>query len=262
MGLLTATKTKLSLVALGAISLFAFSVSAETLEKSFDVSPGGTLYLKTDVGSLEIETHDEDTVLLDFEARGDSAEEFELEYEVDGADVKIIGELEHRRGWNRDIRVKFNLTVPKTYNLDLNTSGGSIKIDDLVGFIDANTSGGKITVGNVHGRVDLHTSGGSIRTKAIHGPLDAHTSGGSINVTFAEQLSESATLNTSGGSITAYLVEDIKIDIDASTSGGRVRSQFEIDGRVKKQSVRGEINGGGPKLKLHTSGGSISIKSI
>lgn len=262
MGLLSTTKTTLSLAAIGAVSLLTFSANAELIEKTFNVSQGGTLYLKTDVGSLDIDTHDEDTILLEVETKGDAEDEFELSHEVDGADLKLIGELEHRRGWHRDLRVKFILTVPSTYNLDLNTSGGSIRIEDLVGNIDANTSGGSITVGKIHGRVDLHTSGGSIKTKEIHGPLDAHTSGGSINVTFAEQLSESAVLNTSGGSITAYLIEDIKVDIDASTSGGRVRSQFDVDGRVKKNSVRGEINGGGPKLKLHTSGGSISIKSI
>lgn len=264
MRLLPITKVKITLFVAYAFSLIALSAHAELTEKTFDVSKGGALYLKTDVGSLDIDTHDEDTVLLEVQTRGDDADKFELSYEVDGADLKVIGEVERSQGWgwNRDLQVKFLLTVPSDYNLDLNTSGGSIRIEDLVGNIDANTSGGSITVGKIHGRVDLHTSGGSIKTKAIHGPLDAHTSGGSINVTFAEQLSESAKLNTSGGSITAYLIEDIKIDIDASTSGGRVRSEFDVDGRVKKKSVRGEINGGGPKLKLHTSGGSISIKSL
>ena len=42
----------------------------------------------------------------------------------------------------------------------------------------------------------------------------------------------------------------------------RVKSDFEIDGKVKKMAVRGSINGGGPKLTLKTSGGSIKIKEI
>lgn len=253
---------KLASVAVVIGSLLSFNIHAEVIEKTFNVSSGGTLFLKTDMGSLEIDTHDEETVLLEVETKGDDSDEFELSHEVSGADLKIIGEVENKRGWRRDLRVRFTLTVPNNYNIDLNTSGGSIRIQDLAGNVDAHTSGGSITVGNIRGRVDLNTSGGSIKTKAIYGPLDAHTSGGSINVTFAEQLTESAELNTSGGSITAYLIEDIKIDINASTSGGRVRSEFDIEGRVKKQSVRGEINGGGPKLKLHTSGGSISVKAI
>lgn len=263
MSLLSISKAKTTL-AVGILSLMALSANAKVIEKTFDVAQGGSLYLKTDAGSLDIDTHDGDTVILEVQVRGDDEDKFQLEHEVDGSDLQIIGEVEKRSGWgwNRDLRVKFILTVPTNYNLDLNTSGGSIRIEDLIGNVDANTSGGSIIVGDIRGSVDLHTSGGSIKTKAIHGPLDAHTSGGSINVTFAEQLTENAELNTSGGSITAYLIDDIKVDISASTSGGRVRSEFDVDGRVKKQSIRGEINGGGPKLKLHTSGGSISIKSL
>ncbi|MDO6695812.1 hypothetical protein Q4574_21125 [Aliiglaciecola sp. 3_MG-2023] len=77
-----------------------------------------------------------------------------------------------------------------------------------------------------------------------------------------KQPNKDAELSTSGGSITAYLLDTLAIDIDASTSGGRVRSEFDVDGRVKKQSIRGEINGGGPTLELHTSGGSVSIKKL
>jgi hypothetical protein len=62
--------------------------------------------------------------------------------------------------------------------------------------------------------------------------------------------------------LTAYLAKGIAVDVDASTSGGRVRSEFDVDGRVKRTSIRGRINGGGPELKMKTSGGSVSIKEI
>lgn len=253
--------TFLSLVVFLTLSAQTF---AKQVEETFNVSPGGTLDLRTDAGKLIIKTHNSDTVLLEAEIEGKHSDNFELEYKVSGDDVIITGKLKKRQkwGWNSNLRATFEITVPESYNLELHTSGGSIDIADLNGNIDAHTSGGSIDVGNVTGKVDLHTSGGSITTEDINGPIDAHTSGGSIRTTFAQQLVEDAELNTSGGSITAYLVSDVKIDINASTSGGRVRSEFEIDGRVKKTSVKGEINGGGPKLKLHTSGGSISIKSL
>jgi carbon monoxide dehydrogenase subunit G len=117
-------------------------------------------------------------------------------------------------------------------------------------------------VGNIVGNVELHTSGGSINTDTVTGNLNAHTSGGSINVTIDKQPTEDAKFTTSGGSITAYLISDVQLNISASTSGGRVKSDFDIDGRVKKMSVKGSINGSGPKLTLKTSGGSIKIKEI
>lgn len=257
-------KTLISVLCLGLVLTLSTHASAKQIEESFNVSPGGTLELRTDVGRLIVKTHTQDTVLLEAEIDGKQSDEFKVEYKVKGDDVIITGKLEKRQkwGWNSNLRVIFEITVPEKYNLELHTSGGSIDIADLTGNIDADTSGGSISVGNITGKVELHTSGGSITTEDIFGPIDANTSGGSIRTTFAQQLTEDAELNTSGGSITAYLVSDIKIDINASTSGGRVRSEFDIDGRVKKTSVKGEINGGGPKLRLHTSGGSISIKSL
>jgi hypothetical protein len=69
-------------------------------------------------------------------------------------------------------------------------------------------------------------------------------------------------LTTSGGSVTAYLANDIAVDLDASTSGGRVKSDFMVVGKIKKTSIKGTINGGGPDLKLKTSGGSVRIKTL
>lgn len=246
------------------VLITSVAVSAETYTETFDVSSGGDLYLRTDAGRIAIDTHDGDTVMMEVMVRGGDADHFELSHDVDGDSVRIIGKVEGRKGWgwNRDLKVEFRVTVPEQYNLEMHTSGGSIDIEDLVGNVDAHTSGGSIDVGNITGDVKLKTSGGSIETDRIMGEIDAHTSGGSIRVTIAKQPTKDAELTTSGGSINAYIQEDIGLNIDASTSGGRVRSDFEVNGRVKKQSIRGEINGGGPTLELRTSGGSVSIKEL
>ncbi|MBU2876514.1 DUF4097 family beta strand repeat-containing protein [Aliiglaciecola lipolytica] len=253
----------LSLLSL-AVLLVSFNLSARTINQSIDAQSGGTLFIRTDVGRLIIDTHNQDTVLLEVDIDGDDANDLKVTQEAKGNTVNIIGKMNKLKkwGWNRDIRAEFRITVPKNFDLELHTSGGSIDIDDLVGDIDAHTSGGHINVGNITGDVVLKTSGGAIKSKEIHGAIDAHTSGGSIRVTMTKQPSEDAELSTSGGSVTAYLLDTIAIDIDASTSGGKVRSEFDVDGRVKKHSIRGEINGGGPTLELHSSGGSISIKKL
>ena len=245
---------------LAALTLLASSVvEAENIERQFEADPGDRLYLKTDAGSIDIDTHNRDEITVDVEISGRNADDFEVTFDETSKGLEIRGERDSANGWN-NLKVKFYVTVPKEYDVELMTAGGSIKIDDLIGNIDANTSGGSISIGDIEGDVNLHTSGGSIKTDAITGEIDAHTSGGSINVTFATQPKDDASLTTSGGSITAKLPADIQVDLDATTSGGRVRSEFDVDGRVKKQSIRGEINGGGPRLKLHTSGGSVRVE--
>lgn len=243
-------------------SAFSFTALADTVSQTYQVEPGETLYLKTDAGSINVETHNSDSVDIEVEIEGPDADEFTVRFEQTSDGVNIYGDKEHEGGWGwgNQLRVKYHLHVPENYNLDLNTAGGSIKVEDLNGNIEAQTSGGSIGLGDIVGNVDVHTSGGSIRVESVYGEIDANTSGGSIKVEFAKQITEDANLSTSGGSITAWLPDDIAIDLSASTSGGSVKTDFDVDGRVKKRSIRGEINGGGPELTLRTSGGSVKIK--
>lgn len=243
---------------LGAFSVFA---NADTLSQTYSVDAGETLYVKTDAGSINVQTHSSDTVDIEVEISGRDAEDFDVRFEQSSSGINVYGERDQNQGWgNYSVKVKFYFYVPEEFNMDLNTAGGSIKIEDLIGNIEAQTSGGSIALGDIVGDVDVHTSGGSIRVDSVYGEIDANTSGGSINVEFKKQITENAKLTTSGGSITATLPEDIELDISASTSGGRVSSEFDVDGRVKKQSIKGMINGGGPDLTLRTSGGSVKIK--
>ena len=236
---------------------------AKTVERTFSASPGGTLELDTQVGAIGIKTHDSDEILVKVYIDGENEDEFTLDFDHNGSDLKITGEREGKNWWGGNrIRVEFAITVPKEFDVDLHTAGGRIETDDLQGNVYARTSGGSISVGNIEGNVDLKTSGGSIRTEDIYGEIDADTSGGSINVTFAKQPTKDATLRTSGGSINAKFPANVQIDLDASTSGGRVSTEFNVDGRIKKRSIEGEINGGGPEISLHTSGGSVRVDKI
>lgn len=248
-----------------ALSLFATTLQAKTVEKTFDVSSGGLLKLETDVGALRIGTHDLNSVIVEVDIDGRDEDKFEVEFDNSGNDVTVTGtKTDKSRGsWNGNrLKVSYSIKVPKEYNLAVDTAGGSIKISDLTGSVDAHTSGGSITLGRVDGLVKIKTSGGSINVDEVTGTINAHTSGGSVNATISKQPTGDSKLTTSGGSITVYLAADIAVDLTAKTSGGRVRSDFDVDGSVKKKSIQGTINGGGPALVLKTSGGSVKVKSL
>ena len=139
----------------------------------------------------------------------------------------------------------------------IRTSGGSIKVDSVSGDLWGRTSGGSIKLAAVAGEINVATSGGSIKVENVEGQIMAKTSGGSIKANFS-QLTAHSELHTSAGSITVSLADDIKADIDAR--GGSISSDFEIDGKKKaRRKLQGAINGGGPKLELHTSAGGVKI---
>jgi len=206
------------------------------------------------------------TVLIEVNINGRDEDKMKVDFKMKGNDVIITGDLE-RNGFSffnnhSRLKVKYTITVPEQYNLDLDTSGGSIDIDNLYGKIDAYTSGGSITLAHIHGDIDVKTSGGSIDVDDVTGKINAHTSGGSIRVKLFKSPTGDSKFSTSGGSIRAYLAKDIAVDLLAKTSGGRVSSELDVNGTIKKRRIEGSINGGGPELIFKTSGGSVRINEL
>jgi DUF4097 and DUF4098 domain-containing protein YvlB len=299
--------------------LFANCLSFGSVEdrvtKTFPVDPGGTLAIQCDIGSIAVRGEDIDSVEVEIvrEVRTTSEKraseilkDYDIQFDHQGDDVTIQAKYK-KKGlmgfWNnigKHLRVKFIIAVPSEYNVDLDTKGGSISVenirgevlshtsggslhfDGIDGSLSGETSGGSISIGEVIGRSDIRTSGGSIRIKRAEGPVDAHTSGGSITVEevrgtikahtsggsvkayLSQQPTSDCRLTTSGGSITVSLSEDIGLDVDAKTNGGRVHTDFpvSIQGEMSKNSLQAEVNGGGPELYLRTSGGSIYLKKF
>ena len=180
----------------------------------------------------------------------------------DGNRVMIRAEYKGEKlgGWfgpGNNLQVKFLITVPRKFDVDLKTGGGSIKVSELTGKLQAhtsggsldfekiegpvsgNTSGGSITLAGCKGNADLKTSGGSLYLSDIEGDADARTSGGLIH---AEKLTGKSVLKTSGGGIQ---VSGIKGQIDAHTSGGSITA-----------SLSGQPTG---DCSFKTSGGSVTV---
>lgn len=199
------------------------------------------------------------------------------------------------------VTVSFVVRVPKNYNLNLNTSGGDIDVASLTGNVhartsggdlkfariegdlDASTSGGDITLTEGTARAKLSTSGGDIEVDRAGGPtevstsggdielrsvaqlISASTSGGDVHAVITEPLKQDTELGTSGGDVVVTLVKGVGFQLDAHTSGGDVNAAgltITIDkGGTGKSRLVGAVNGGGPLLKLRSSGGDIRIST-
>jgi hypothetical protein len=132
----------------------------------------------------------------------------------------------------------------------------------MSGDLDASTSGGWISIDTASGRIKAHTSGGWITAHAISGPIDASTSGGGVTADLVAQPRAECRLYTSGGWINLSLPSDAHVDLDASTSGGGVTTDFPaaFADEHNHSTLRAPLNGGGPLVYLHTSGGWIHVK--
>lgn len=144
--------------------------------------------------------------------------------------------------------------------VNAHTSGGGVEARHLEGSAELSTSGGRIDITDSTGELDLNTSGGGIRIQNDDGRVHAHTSGGRIRAQLRSN--HGISLSTSGGSITLLLPENTQASIEAESSGGGVTSAFPLSSTqiAAGNHLRGTIGGGGARISLHTSGGSIRIE--
>jgi len=273
-------------------------------EKKFQVSPGGTLSVSTDAGSVRVTgtSLNEVSILVEMEGRQKDIDGFEIKAEQTSGGVEVKGNS-HTSGWKifraYDMDAKFTISVPRNYSLRLGTSGGDVEVRDIQGSVEGKTSGGDVRVGTVEGKMDLHTSGGNIHVESAKGNVRAETSGGDVHVTSvtgdvegetsggnvtvadvdgrvrAETSGGNVTVKvrggnkgvhaeTSGGNVEIHIAKTCAADIDASTSGGDVECDLPVTvaGKIKESSVKGTINGGGPLIYAHTSGGNVRIRPM
>jgi hypothetical protein len=270
----------------------------EYLEKSVPVSEGGTLYVNLDRGSVEVTSHDLPEVRVVASGRGWSAGMVHFSLMRHGRDVELDGDVDGwLAGWLFPMRVEVRAWVPRRYSVEITTRGGSIRVSEVGGSVAAQTSGGRVELNRIDGAALLRTSGGRILVEEVNGDVSARTSGGRIDVSFVNGDVEARTsggpievlgaagavdaktsggrivasfvddpagrLETSGGSIEVTFPEDARADLDAKTSGGRVRVDHEVafTRPARKHHFVGEINGGGMRLSLRTSGGSIHVRA-
>jgi len=232
------------------------------ITKTFTVKKGGTLRIYDIRGDVSVKTWAKNEVQVHeiikmdvyTEAEAKAAlERTKSSYEQSGDIIEIGGER-YGRDW---IKSNFKVTVPKVFNVDIQTRGGDLAVSQLKGDVDIKTSGGEITLNDIDGiveaktsggdievvnskkRVNLKTSGGDIKLVNIGGPLNAKTSGGDITLRGSEA---DADLHTSGGEI--YLI-DVGGEVKAHTSGGEIRVE----------NTKGSV-------EVHTSGGEIELRNI
>ncbi|MFZ0499802.1 MAG: DUF4097 family beta strand repeat-containing protein [Steroidobacteraceae bacterium] len=275
-------------------------------QRSFDqrlnAPAGGRLTFDADVGSVAVTGGDVSQVVVHADLEGSESflNRIHISAEQTSSGVTILVHMDHDSWLDLLVmgsnRVQFTVEVPRTYPVDLRTSGGGLDVRNLHAWVRGKTSGGGIHVQDVVGTVNMHTSGGGVSAERLNGAaslsssggsidasdstgdldlntsgggisirsddgkINAHTSGGSIQAQL--RTNDGITLDTSGGSITLMLPQTTHASIDAETSGGDVTSHLPVttSGTVSGSHLQGTIGSGGPLIFLHTSGGSIHIE--
>jgi hypothetical protein len=238
----------------------------ETLHhRTFKISSGKDLILNTESGEVIVTIWDKEEVEVKVLGNERARERMNFSFTANDNKVEIKGKRDGSGwSWFTSMKLKYEIKVPSSFNVDVSTSGGDIKTGGITGTIKLNTSGGDIWVDRCKGSIDVKTSGGDINIYTSNSPVYARTSGGDIELEYSG-VNEGIELKTSGGDIDIKVSAELKANVELSTSGGNVsNSGITINNATKMSSKKiiGQINGGGEKLVARTSGGDVELRRL
>jgi TonB family protein len=180
----------------------------------------------------------------------------------------------------------------------LETDGGNITLKQAGNFVSVRTGGGQIDFGEVRGSVRAQTGGGGIHIITVSGPMEVESNGGSVCLTRVTGSVQAATgggniqawinpdagsptgtvslagpsqLSSGTGNISVFLPRNLAATIDIQLENGgagrfatdpALPLNFQVDNRGGQGLHEiASLNGGGPLLRLRTSGGRIQLQS-
>ena len=146
--------------------------------------------------------------------------------------------------------------------LDLATSNGEVVVDRFAGDVSARTSNGQIVVDGGEGTLALSTSNGRIRITNVAATVNAETSNGEI--TFAGRLVDGAhRLATSNGHIGVRVPSTASLRVVARTSSAGIRSSLPLVGDVTGRTWDAVLNPPSTAtLTVETSNGAIDVEAL
>jgi hypothetical protein len=268
----------------------------DTIKEVFKVRGDGTLTVDMDTGNITVESIRSDEVRIEIErtvnvSSTDDArrilERHEYSFDRSGNNVsvqsRVGGEssLWGRRGRDR-IRVSIRVQVPERYNVDFTTGAGNVELGNLGGSVKGRTGAGNIKVGAVsgdlvvdtgsgnidvngaRGSVRITTGAGNVRLEAAAGSVNISSGAGNIVAFITEQPRATSVLETGAGNVTVHLLSAARARIDASAGMGSASTDFPltVEGKWVSKSFAGDINGGGPSIRMRAGVGNVSLRRI
>jgi Toastrack DUF4097 len=142
--------------------------------------------------------------------------------------------------------VSYRVDAPRTLDLTLGSSNGSIAVTDVSGAIRATTSNG------------------SVKLTGLSGDVRGETSNGSIQVDLTGHAWQGAGLDarTSNGAVHLRMPDDYSAHLEASTRNGSlsIDRPITVQGRIGRD-IDATLGRGGATIHVTTSNGSVRISS-
>ena len=253
---------------------------SEKFQRTFNISPGGTLDVDNYKGVIHIVGSDTNQVAVDVTKRfeGNDAdrkwwmENVQVNFRNESNRVSVEVKYPQQnctlcwQDHDYTAAVELEIRVPRQINVNVESYKPDIKIASLNGDIRIKSYKSPIEIDSASGavRIDTYKDFVKLRNVTMKGPLEIKSYKADAEIE-AKSLGDSASLENEKGSIVLRVPANAGLDVDFE--GGR-RSSFHTDFPMASQadgydrSVRGTINAGGTRLRLRTEKGSVSLEKL
>lgn len=256
------------------------SEHTEHFQRSFTVTPAGTLHVDNYKGTIHVTGSDGNQVVVDVTKRFEGSdsdrkwwmEHVEVNFHNDSERVAV--EVKYPQwsctfcwdGHDYTAAVELEIHVPRQINVTLDSYKPDITVASVQGDIRIKSYKSPITIDSTIGavRIDTYKETVKLNNVTLRGPLEVKSYKADAEIN-AKTLGETVTLENAKGTILLRVPQNAGMDVDYE--GGRhssFHSDFALTSRAGNfgNSVRGVINLGGTRLRLRTEKGSVSLEKL
>jgi hypothetical protein len=167
----------------------------------------------------------------------------QVSIDTSGGQVRASGpQSANNSGWS----ASYEIFVPQTTDLTLNTINGGLTISD------------------VRGQIRFNVTNGGVHLKRVAGDVGGATVNGGVQVELAGPFWEGRQLEVSShnGGVTLTVPSEYSAHIKAETSSGRIQSDFPITvvGNVTPRNLEFDLGSGGSLIHVSTTNGGVNLK--
>ena len=266
-------------LALLALPTLASGGQSKDFARTVEFTSGGQLKINSLKGSVKLTGWDRNQVEIvarivmtervdaDFARRAVEAVRIEVSGDARQLSIRpIYDDVPRGDGLNYLSRplpdVNFEIQAPRHMSLILDTDRTEVELRGIDGTLNLKSDRGKVTAHDVGGDVRLKMDrGGNSALSGLRGTLTVEMDRSDLTVG-ALEISGDSRLDVSRGEVEMKLPRTQGLSVSANI-GRRADfdSEFAISTSKFRDRVEGDINGGGPKLLIHTDRGKVELKA-
>jgi hypothetical protein len=230
--------------------------SDKRIHKAVALNPNGSLSIDTHNGTVVVTTWAQPTV--DVAARIEAVE-FGSAEDVVKTDVRVTGsgssvriESDYSRvpthlrwfGMSRHLPlIHYTISMPATARLEIEDHNASVRVSGLRNDLRVNSHNGGVQVSDFDGAASIETHNGSVRVAY-------------------SRFAKSSQFETHNGTIEVRLPPNSRFHVNANGHHMGIDSDFPtvITKGPREGRYVGDVNGGGPELRVSTHNGSLRLK--